>query len=121
MSTIYLMNPHTGTVQTEAEWAEEGFNHDNAELVEVVKVAVKKVNDNGIEQIANLLGEKHKLGKDHFTDSMLLAWAEEVDDSLADGNGACFEIRAWDSVSGHTERCCITDEGLDTNEAWVDI
>lgn len=121
MSTIYLMNPHTGTVQTEAEWAEEGFNHDNAELVEVVKVAVKKVNYNGIEQIANLLGEKHKLGKDHFTDSMLLAWAEEVDDSLADRNGACFEIRAWDSVSGHTELCYITDEGLDTNEAWADI
>lgn len=121
MSAIYLMNPHTGTVQTEAEWAEEGFNHDNAELVEVVKVAVKKVNGNGIEQIANLLCEKHKLGKDHFTDSMLLAWAEEVDDSLADGNGACFEIRAWDSVSGHTEFCCITDEGLDTNEAWAEI
>ena len=121
MSTIYLMNPHTGTVQTEAEWAEEGFTLDNADLVEVVKVAVKTVNDNGLEQIANLLGEKHKLGKDHFTDSMLLAWAEEVDDSLADGNGACFEIRALDSVSGHTERCCITDKGLDTNEAWVEV
>ena len=33
----YLMNIHTGTVQTEAEWADEGFTVKNAELVEVVK------------------------------------------------------------------------------------
>jgi len=121
MSTIYLMDSHTGTVQTEAQWADEGFTIDNSDLVEVVKVAVKTVNNKGIEQIANLLGEKHKLGKDHFTVPMLRAWAEEVDDSLAEGNGACFEIRAWDSASGHTERCCITDEGLNTDEAWVEI
>lgn len=121
MSTIYLMNPHTGTVQTEAEWAEEGFTIDNSELVEVVRIAVETVNENGLEQIANLLGEKHKLGKDHFSRSMIWAWAEEVYDSLAEGNGACFEIRSWDSASGHTERCCITDEGLDTTEAWVEI
>lgn len=56
-----------------------------------------------------------------ISSAMILAWAEDVDDSLAVGSGACFEIRAWDSVSGHTECCCITDEGLDTNEGWVEI
>ncbi len=33
----YLMNINTGTVQTSAEWADDGFNAENADLVEVVK------------------------------------------------------------------------------------
>lgn len=33
----YLMNIHTGTVQTAQEWADDGFTTENAELVEVVK------------------------------------------------------------------------------------
>ena len=33
----YLMNIHTGTVQTAKEWADDGFTVANAELVEVVK------------------------------------------------------------------------------------
>lgn len=37
MSTTYLMNPYTGTVQSAEEWAEEGFTVDNADLIEVVK------------------------------------------------------------------------------------
>ena len=37
MKTTYLMNPHTGTVQTAQDWADEGFTVDNADLIEVVK------------------------------------------------------------------------------------
>jgi hypothetical protein len=33
----YLMNPHTGTVQTEEEWQDEGYTQENSELIEVVK------------------------------------------------------------------------------------
>lgn len=33
----YLMNPHTGSVDTEKNWATEGFTQANAELIEVVK------------------------------------------------------------------------------------
>ena len=36
MNTTYLMNPHTGTVQTEQDWADEGFTCENAELIEVM-------------------------------------------------------------------------------------
>jgi hypothetical protein len=39
MHTTYLMNPHTGTVQTAADWAADGYTQANAELVEVVKTA----------------------------------------------------------------------------------
>ena len=34
---------------------------------------------------------------------MLLAWAADAERSLEAGNGADFEIRDWDAVSGHTE------------------
>ena len=37
MKTTYLMNPHTGTVQTQEDWAADGFTAENADLVEVVK------------------------------------------------------------------------------------
>lgn len=37
MNTTYLMNPHTGTVQTAEDWEADGFAVDNADLVEVVK------------------------------------------------------------------------------------
>lgn len=37
MNTTYLMNPHTGTVQTAQDWADEGFTTDSDDLIEVVK------------------------------------------------------------------------------------
>lgn len=36
-SEKYLMNPHTGSVDTEENWAAEGFTQANADLIEVVK------------------------------------------------------------------------------------
>lgn len=35
MINTYLMNPHTGTVQTAQEWADDGYTRENAELIEV--------------------------------------------------------------------------------------
>ena len=63
-----------------------------------------QINAAGLAFIAEELGQRHK----KFTDStptleMLLAWASDVESRLEDGNGAEFEIRAWDAVSGHTE------------------
>lgn len=34
----YLMNPHSGTVQTADEWAADGFDQSNAELIEVASL-----------------------------------------------------------------------------------
>ena len=32
---IFLMNPHTGSVQSEQDWKDEGYTIDNSELIEV--------------------------------------------------------------------------------------
>ena len=37
MKTTYLMNPHTGTVQTQEDWAADGFTAENADLIEVTQ------------------------------------------------------------------------------------
>lgn len=34
---VYLMNPHTGSVDTEENWNDEGYTTENSELIEVVK------------------------------------------------------------------------------------
>tara|TARA_R110002020_G_scaffold279104_3_gene494500 strand:+ start:1102 stop:1248 length:147 start_codon:yes stop_codon:yes gene_type:complete len=34
---VYLMNPHTGSVDTEENWATEGYTTDNSELIAVEK------------------------------------------------------------------------------------
>ncbi len=35
----YLMNPHTGSVDTLGNWAADGYTQDNAELIEVIQDA----------------------------------------------------------------------------------
>lgn len=32
---VLLMNPHTGTVQSAQDWADDGYTTANAELIEV--------------------------------------------------------------------------------------
>jgi hypothetical protein len=71
------------------------------------------VNANGIEQIAAALGEFHRLGRDHFTADMLRAWAVDVETSHANGNGAEFEIRSFDSLSGAAVEVRIDAAGYD--------
>lgn len=34
----YLMNPHTGGVDTAENWAEYGYTPENSDLVEVIEV-----------------------------------------------------------------------------------
>lgn len=79
------------------------------------------VNENGLKQIHDHLIARHKLGgDDHFTRDMLLAWAEDVERNMNDDGRGELEIRAWDSVSGHTELCRITEDGFDAAEAAAD-
>ncbi len=77
------------------------------------------VNENGLNQIHKILAEHHKLGGDHFDKKMLRAWAADAEFQLEQGNPAMIEIRAWDSISGHTETFTISDEGFDVEE--IDI
>ncbi len=77
---------------------------------------VARINANGLEQIADALGQHHKLGRDHFTPSMLNAWASDAEDHFNDGNGCYFEIRSFDSTSGAPVEVTITAEGYDLEE-----
>lgn len=71
------------------------------------------INERGLNEIADFLGACHKLGRDHFDRSMLLAWAADAERHLGDGNSATIEIKSWDAVSGHTETFTISDDGFD--------
>ena len=63
-----------------------------------------QINDAGLTFIAEELGQRHKqFSTSAPTRKMLLAWAADAERSVEDGNGAEFEIRAWDAVSGHTD------------------
>lgn len=79
-----------------------------------MQATIKTVNATGLKEIAEFLGNKHKLGGDHFTDDMIRAWAQDAEFQLGEGNQASIEIRAFDSISGHTENYTITDAGLDS-------
>lgn len=69
------------------------------------------VNSQGIEEIRLFLVENHKKG-DCFTDDMLHAWASDAEFQLSEGNPACIEIKARDSVHGYAQEYRISAEGL---------
>lgn len=85
-----------------------------------MKITTYSINENGLNQIHAHLAASHKLGGDHFTRDMLLAWAAHAERNLSEYGAAEFEIRAWDSVSGHTELCRITGEGFDAEETEIE-
>ncbi len=85
-----------------------------------MQVAHKTINAIGLAEIHAFLAARHKLGGDHFTPSMLSAWADNAEFQLAEGNPASIEIRSWDAVSGHTEEFTVSDAGIDTTMIEVD-
>jgi hypothetical protein len=80
---------------------------------------MKTVNAQGLKQIQEYLSDRHKRGREHFTDKMLQAWAEDVERSLRENNRAEFEIRASDSISGHTELCRLSDDAYNINFSFT--
>lgn len=89
----------------------------------MIKMKVKqyRVNATGLEEIKKFLADNHKLGGEHFDDSMLRAWARDAEFQLGEGNSASIEIRSCDTVSGHTENYTISDAGLDCEEIEIEI
>lgn len=75
---------------------------------------IQMVNASGLNQIRDFLSENHKYGGDHFSSSMLKAYAEEAEFQLSEGNAPFIELRAAETVSGHTEQFTISEEGLDS-------
>lgn len=85
-----------------------------------MKVKQYTVNKAGTQEIRQFLADKHKLGGDHFDESMIHAWAADAEFQLGEGNPASIEIRSFDSISGRTENYTITDAGLDVEMVEID-
>ena len=85
-----------------------------------MKTTIKTINAAGLLEIRDFLGEFHKLGGDHFTDSMIRAWAADAQFQLAEGNPAAIEIRSYDSTTGATVSGEIRDAGIDCAEVEID-
>lgn len=82
--------------------------------------AIKIINAAGIEEIRAFLVTNHKqpdlyAGSTKTTRDMLRAWAQEAEFSLSEGNDAGIELKARDSIHGHTQTFCVSDAGVDTD------
>lgn len=76
-----------------------------------------RVNETGLKAINAFLAANHKLG-DNFVRDNLLAWAEDAEFQISEGNPACIEIPGIVSVTGAAIEFTIPDEGLDFAEVW---
>ncbi len=47
-----------------------------------------------------------------------MAWAKQVEFQLGEGNAPSFEIKSWESTSGHTEEHTLSDDACDYSEVW---
>jgi len=78
---------------------------------------MKTVNEKGLNQIANILRERHVNGSEISLDqSCISAWAGEVETQLDMGNSPCFEIEHDYTVSGHTEEHELDDDCISDDE-----
>ena len=77
-----------------------------------MKHSIKYINDRGIQEIYNFLSERSKMEKDHFTHSMLQAWANDAEFQLSEGNPPSIELKSWETVSGKTEEMTISSAGV---------
>ena len=82
--------------------------------------AKRTINAAGQAEIAAFLAARHKKGGDHFTTSMLSAWAADAERQLNDGSSASIEIRSWDTVSGYPETYTISESGIHTEIVDID-
>ena len=80
-----------------------------------------KVNENGLEQISKLLKRWHKDGEILSTvrDS-LIAFAHVIEHNMSTDNCPTFSIPHHSSVSGFTELCTITIDGIDCERVFLD-
>lgn len=72
-----------------------------------------RINTTGINQIRQFLADNHNLGGDYFDDSMLAAWAADVERNYSEQGEAVFEIRSTYSVTGNPVICRISSDGYD--------
>lgn len=81
---------------------------------------IRTINAQGLAEIRAILAANHKLGGDHFTESMIRAWANQAQFQLNEGNEASIEINSWDNISGHSQEFRLSDAAIDTQTIEVD-
>ena len=74
---------------------------------------VARINALGMSQIAEALGQYHRLDLGHFTQPMINAWAQDAEGHFNSGQGCYFEIRGFDSNTGAPVEVIIAPEGYD--------
>lgn len=79
------------------------------------------INAAGVEEIRAFLVANHNKpelyeGTDSTTMGMLRAWAQEAEFSLGEGNDAGIELKARDSIHGHTKTFTVSAAGVDSVE-----
>lgn len=79
----------------------------------------RTINAAGLAEIRAILAAYHKLGGDHFTDSMIAAWAAEAQFQLDEGNPPSIEIKARDHVDGRTQDFTLSDAAVDTRKLSI--
>lgn len=87
---------------------------------QTMQITTYTVNAQGLAEIREFLAENHKLGRDHFDDAMIRAWARDAETQIGEGNDATIEIRSSNSKSGYTVCYTISDAGLDPEIVEVD-
>ena len=85
-----------------------------------MQATIRTVNATGLAEIRAILAQYHKLGGDHFTDSMIHAWAAEAQFQLDEGNPASIEIKARDHVDGYAQDFQLSDQAVDSALIEID-
>ncbi len=78
-----------------------------------MKFEKKTINEKGLQQIHDFLGEYHKKGYEHFNREMLQAWAADAEFQLSEGNPASIELKSWECITGATKEFTISSDGID--------
>lgn len=90
------------------------------------KLVIKTVNDKGIEQIRQWLGQHHKRavtsgkGANYFSDSQLYSWATHVEYRMDAGDQPTLGLAHYQSLAGKNEEFTLTDDGINTLEVDED-
>ena len=84
------------------------------------------LNEHGLKEIREFLVENHKNGE-WFADDLpdvtkaLHGYAQEAERQIGFGNPPSIELKAWETVTGHTQEFRISDAGLDWALSPIDV
>ena len=85
-----------------------------------MKVTKYRINESGLNEIRAFIEKNHKLGDDHSIRKMLMAFAEDAEESKNAGREADIELTRWDSDHGYTMTYTVSDDGFDVVEEDIE-